>query len=361
MRKIAYTALAILLTAASCAPKVQQGSEPISQYASDIINGKDSPVRDAIAATAKPDSKGSICLIGEMTQTETLRDFLASADLFDNTCAAAVPDGIPDFAGEQFISVLDIQASPYSAFFADGQLDSLGRLTFRRCLSAIDSTCCISPYDKVGIGRKDPAKLIILNSAYLCAFAESDVASAFEQIGSSVEIVSTLGCMLSELMESRKDSYRIAVLAPEEVADPEVYLRAFRRCCTQDGIAPSECFVFHADSCRNPLAAMLDAYVAQGKVSPLDAVLVDDNIIDLEEIAAMVEKAGSVMNEEYMIYSPLLGKDFKIISAQKTVARKIFSILRENKLFRLKIARPQVSTYMTLDDRLIPYSDRYIK
>lgn len=361
MKTRSFLLLSLLTTVCACAPKVQESGELLSQYATDLLQDKDSPKRAAIVATSKANSKGSIFIIGEKEQTELLRDYLVEYEQYDNSNGNHVEDGLLDFSGENFVTVLDLYNSPYHDFFNKGNLDSLRRITFDHCLMAIDTVCSISPYDKVGIARKDPAKLIVLNSPYLSTFGMSDASAVFELLGSSVKIISTLDCMLSDLFSREKDSYRIAVLTSAEVTNPEVYLEPFRKECSKYNKAPSECFVFHADTTGNPLTALLDEYVAAGKVSPLDAVLIDDNVVDPASVVEMKDRISSIMNEEYMIYGPLLGKDFRIISAREAVASQCYNILRDNKLFRLKIALPEVSTYMTTDSWPIPYSDRYLQ
>lgn len=345
----------------SCRQIQNQDEEPVSDFALAFVADRQSEANVILRSTAIKSHNGSIFVIGEYDRTSKLKDFLIADDRRDNISAAVYSDGIPDFGGEEFVVLYDFFASPYSDFFEQGTLDSLRVLTTRNCIEAVNSKCGVSPYDLEGLGSKNPAKIIVLNSAYQTAFGQHDAKFVFNALGSSVSIISPMEVMLENLFSESKDSYRIAVFASPEVDNPEVYTSLFRKECVKRDKAPSECFVFHNPSQGDPLINLLDAYKAAGKVSQLDAILVDDIRLDAESLASTYKTVNSVMDEKSVIYGSLLKKDFSFLVGKNLISDKCYDILRTENNFRLMITRPYATELMSTDRLMIPYSDKYIR
>lgn len=353
----------LLLTAfiiCGCSSSSSKYTEPLTGKVSGIISDNSSDLHKRIAQTSGRNATGSIFIVGEYSQTALLRDRLVNIDMRDNVNASFAPDGLPDFSGEIFFTLYDSFHSPYSRYFDEDRIEELRDLAVDNGTAALDTVYAISPYDKNGLGRKVASKTIILNSAYFTAFGEYDLSTLFSTLGSSVDVISPLKCMLDEIKTIKQDSYRIAVIASNEVRNKEVYLTSFRKFCNENVKAPSECFVHYAQAGRNPLTSLLDDYVSQGRTAPLNAILIDDLRVSHYDISTTMASIGSVMDEASLKYGPLLDRDCKVVFASDAVAKHCYDRLREDGSFRLMIAKPQSSEYMTTEDWIIPYSDNYI-
>lgn len=360
MKKRTGILLSLPVILAACGGTDQNVSEPVSEIVLEILSDKSLPENRIVAASAARNATGSIFLAGEYGQTSALKKRILSIDVRDNVSGSYSPDGIADFAGETFFTLYDSFNSPYSGFFDNDKLEDFRELAVRHCIEALDTVYSISPYDQTGLARKESAKYIILNSAYYTAFGLDDAKKLFSSLGSQVEIITPLSCMLEDLMSVNKDSYRIAVISSEEIKNPEVYQTSFRKFCNSNSKAPSECFVFNSGRKYSPVFSLLDSYIKSGRMDPLDAILVDDMNVNHASIDADLSRISSVMDEASLKYGPLLSQDCKFIFASDIVAQRCYDFLRRTSSFRLMISKPQSTDCMTIKNWIIPYSENYL-
>lgn len=98
------------------------------------------------------------------------------SDEFDNIDARKISDGLPDFAGETIVSVLDFADTPYDSLAGTAKgRDELRELAVRRSLDAL----------------RTPArcKILIICSPALSEYGGSDVSDLFERIGCDVPVI----------------------------------------------------------------------------------------------------------------------------------------------------------------------------
>lgn len=350
------------LSLISCGNNGSIMKEPLCGYAQEILENRNGREHLLIEGSFGRNSTGCIMLAGELEQTRLLCKSLVEADIRDNVSGEFASDGLDDFAGEQFFLLYDQHRAPYSSLFSKCDADTLRHTAIELCLQGIDTVCAISPYDRKGEGRKLPAKLIVLDSPYLSSFGQYDVTELFSIIGSTVEIMSPLGCMADKILSDSRENFRIAVFAPEGVTDKEVYQNFLRKACADAGKVLSECFVYHWDGEKEmALASLLDAYSSEGGAACFDAVLCDDFKIDTQSIIGECETINSVLYEESARYGHLISKDITVLNGAEETMRAIYDYLRNTKSFRFRIAPPQFIEYMTTDGLMIPYSAHYIK
>lgn len=354
--------LACAIVAVSCSQVNGPDKEPLCDYAQQIIRDKNGAPYRMIASTAPMNSKGSIVIVGEKEQTVLLGNRIAGADVRNNVSAELLSDGILDFAGEQFFMLYDEEHSPYAGVYERESADSLRRLAVELCLDAIDTVCAVSPYDRQGEGRKLQAKLIVLNSAYLTSFGEYDASELFSQIGSSVRIISPLDCMIRKMLSTEKESYRVAVFAPEGANDKEIYQTSIRKACSEMGKTLSECYVFRCDTSDvSCLSGMLDSYIENGGAGAFDFIFCDDLTIDAGQIIRESGIINSVMYEESMKYGSYISRDVIVLDSARETTDALYSHLRQSNNFRFRIAQPQKIEFMTNDGWMIPFSERYLQ
>ena len=102
---------------------------------------------------------------------------------------------------------------------------------------------------------------------------------------------------------------------------------------------------------------------------PVDALLVDDMVIDSGKLEPEVEKIRSVMNAEYLKYSEFLSPDFRIVRSAPIIREECYRILRERNLFTHKVVFPITESYLNIhrdsisgisSNIIIEYNSKYL-
>ena len=165
--------IVIVFLALSCNRKVVNSYDSI-RFVDDLLN--DSLPAMQKLASAAGESDGSIFLVGEPLECLSLSEEMMVFDGFDNVDARQVKDGLPDFAGETIVSLLDFANAPYDSLYPGeaGKL-ALREVAVRDALAAIDSSI--------------RCKVIILCSSELAENGGDDISNFFEQIGCDVPVI----------------------------------------------------------------------------------------------------------------------------------------------------------------------------
>jgi len=291
----------------------------------------------------------SIYLVGPQENTTILRNTFASCDFRDNASGIYLKDYLPDFSGEEIISIVDRANGDYDSIV---QLfpDSLKNITVSNAITALDTLYGVSPYDKTGIGEKKPAKMIILSSACQAEAGYNEIKDLFSQCGNDIPVFSPLECAIDELFSVTSESFKVAFLTSKDGYSSKAIVDVFHKRCKEKFTAPCECVTIQNNQNDSPLSYLLDQYVAKGYYAPLDAIIVTDLSLDAVSLQKELERITSVMNESSLKYNSLISKDFRIIGLSECITRTVFDYLRENNGFRHKIAYPVTIDYMTQND-----------
>ncbi len=188
MKKILIIAASVLTVFASCSRKVESGYETIP-YVNALL--ADSLAHLKQLASLSGSSSGTIVLIGEPQECLSVSETLMTCDIFDNIDGRRVKDGLPDFAGETIVPVLDFVNAPYEEYSLtpDGQ-QFLRELTVRHAVTALDTVCRTNPFNGSLAVGKSPVKILLICSPLLSEYGSADVADLYERIGCDVPVVS---------------------------------------------------------------------------------------------------------------------------------------------------------------------------
>lgn len=119
---------------------------------------------------------GPIVVVGEPQEcSEVARQFI-ECDSFDNIDARTEPDGLPDFAGERIVALMDFAGSPYSSCMqgSDGTM-ALRELAVRNALHALDTLMA--------------CKMLVITSPLMAEHGASDVCRFLSAAGLDVPVV----------------------------------------------------------------------------------------------------------------------------------------------------------------------------
>ncbi len=322
-------------------------TRPTVQYVRDIISSKDAPEHIILSSNPAPARTGDLVVIGSSAQCAAVSTQMSMSDVFDNLDGTPDSDGLVDFAGEYIVSIVDDAEGPYASYLSSGKEEQLRENTVRSVISAIDSTYNLTAYDLEGIGRKAPAKVIILADVQQYVYGHFDVDTLFSSTGCGINVVSAFESMVNSAVPADgTGKLNIAVISSPEVQDSAVYSAALSEILSG---READCFAAHtgADT-TNVVLSLLDSYIATGHTEPLDVILVDDYDIAPSEIAGGINRASSLMSSESLVYGKYLSDDVRFACPAEAVCISCYQILREQNLFTHKIALPQSFSYKTV-------------
>ena len=289
---------------------------------------------------------GSIAIIGEPSDVLTLARRFQSCDLVDNVDGRSVRDSLPDFAGETFDAILDVFNTPYAHFLAPPvQPDSLREAAVRAAVSAWDSLAFRSPADKKAILKKSQAKILIFTSSLQAAFGLFDVDTLQQITGGKSRLLSPVDVMLEDALATGQKN--LAVWTTREAREADVWENAF---AVKDPTGEARLSVLVPDAAldvRTELRNLLRQYQGTGRT--LDVLMVDRFDIDPAPLAselAMIRRAGT---EEDAAFDRMLSPGFRLLTPAQSLIRSTYDILRGQRLFTHRIARPAIRYYETVE------------
>lgn len=358
--------LAVLLSAISCDREAKDTSRTTIPFVTEIIEDK-SNAWNTMLSGSWSDPQGDICIIGAEKEVRDLAEILAESDVRDNIDATAGTDRLYDFAGETFVCIADTLNHPYSRFVEAGKEDALREVTVRLVLNAVDTVAHISPFDENGLGIKNRAKLIILADPYLSMYGESDADSLLRSFGCGIPVLSPIDIAYNKVLSSGKASMTVGVICDKETAASSVHSGKLREAAKKRGIS-ADCVVFPASQENtDAIRDFLDRYISVGFEKPLDAIIIDDYDVDMEEAKTNLANLISLMNEESMTYRKYISDGFLFLSTGSSAVEYCYDFLRINNLFTHNISQPEISVYYTCpgygekEGELVLISDSYVQ
>lgn len=373
------TAIALAFTA--CSQQTQVGQQTVP-YVKAILADRNSYEHGLIFSYDDTQCHALVTVIGSPDRASALADSFLSCDAHDNVDGRMAADGLPDFSGERIAVVLDQANAPYQGYLDAGNEQYLRELTVRQVVSAIDTLCYISPFDRNGMGRKSTSKLIVLASPYMSAYGRFDADTLFASAGVKSPVVCPIDEAFAKVFSHAhsKEGLNVGVISSPGGMASGAYGIVFNKYARKYGLMGSECVVFETGDAEDPLVEFTDKYLSAGYTDPLDAIIVDDFTLDVDEIRASQMRVTSVMSEESLTYSKLFTKDFMIYDTMSAATEACYRLMRERNIFTHNVAYPQGEAYLTVLDpefgaediytrasgsdirtyMLVPYSTRYL-
>ena len=370
MKRIVILGLAALAVTASCSRRIAapKSSLPLvlSIWADSTGTGR------VVAQAGRHGAEGSIAIIGEPEEVLPLARHFQTVDAVDNIDGRSVRDSLPDFAGERFDVILDAYNEAYAHFIPEGvdvfeSADSLREAAVRNAVFAWDTTCVRSLSNMEQKLNKTRAKILIFTSSMQGEFGVSDVDTLQRLCGGKSIVLSPTDILLEQAYADR--TYRVNLVEELYMDDYDRETikvqtsgqavgqvnglsarrsNAWQSVFDKKGWEDARLTVLTPEPAldiRTEFRNLLRQYRSTG--GPLDALIVDSYSFDrtyLESELTLIRREGT---EEDGSFNKMLSKGFHILDPQQTLTRTTYELLRSQRLFTHRIARPALHYYET--------------
>ncbi len=342
VKRLSYIAALAAFALTGCKDTGVSGRAAIP-FVEDILSG-DNDALALVSGFDPHDTRGSIALVGPYDSLLAAR-FLHVDDL-DNIDAKAVPDGLPDFSGEQIDIVEDAAGLSYSALFGTDSI-ALRTRAVENFIHSLDSRCSIGAFDLEKLEEKLPAKLVVFTSPFNAVAGAFDVDTLCRHTGCRIPVVYPARTVLEHQLDRDIQHLHVAVLTDSVTAASGVYPQVFDELSRSKGVLGTGCTAFTGDS-LSTVGSILDGYKAAGGNMPISALIIDVDGLSVEEVEASLEEVRSIQNEENLNARKLITKDFVVVDMRKAVTDECYRILRRNNIFTHNIAYPAMKHYVTV-------------
>lgn len=355
------------LSFVSCSPEVRSIGQQTIQFVRSILGDSESPEFKILKSYDPSLHDAAVYVIGDDLSCLFIGNELKNSDDRDNIDGYGEPDGLPDFAGERIAVLTDVANGSYDSLVLAGKTELLRELTVRTVLKTVDTLCFLSPFDKVGLGHKSAAKMVVIASPAASAYGYFDVDSLMRASGCSLPVVSPMSIAMDGVVS--RDGMTVCVATSDVRAESGIYRKLCEIAAQNRKFVSVNCVSVPVSGKETSLADILDGYAAMENDSPIDVLLIDDMILDSEGFENELEYIRSVMNAEYLKYSDFLSPDFRIVRSAPIVRAECYRILRERNLFTHKVAFPVIEPYLNIQrdsvvgigsNILIEYNSRYL-
>lgn len=356
MRKrflISILMLAMVLTACERNKKV---SEPCLPFVKQALTDTSSVSRYILDNYVPNNVAGSIAVIGDFDPVcRMVSDFLCS-DRFDNIDGREQPDELHDFAGETFTPVFDMANSPYAGYIEAENIPAMREAAVSMAVASLGSSCYSNTFDEEMTSPRIPAKVLIVDSPYLCRYALKDIDTLLVSAGIDVPVLSLSDEMMNRAGK-RHPNGLIAVLAGSKEIEHGLYKGVYERCRNGSDSFPDyiEHTVSGGDS-KTIFMEFLDNYLASGAQDKISAVLVgvSSDSLNVRALSEVLEEIRTSQGLDMENYRAVLDENFEFIGGEDAVIQACYNVLRDHNLFTHRIAYPSVKAYVTVPSSSVP-------
>ncbi len=164
-----------VIAAFSCSRRVENGYRTIA-YVNALLTDSLPELKTLAESNGK--QSGALVIVGDPRGCLRLSERMMICDEFDNIDARNVSDGLPDFAGETIVSILNFADTAGSILPAEkGAEASLRELAVKGAVAALRN-----PFR---------CKILLICSPALSEYGGDDVVDLFERIGCPVPVISS--------------------------------------------------------------------------------------------------------------------------------------------------------------------------
>lgn len=122
----------------------------------------------------------------------TVLEALLKADNVNNITGEATPDGIPDFAGEDFQYLADQANMPYGAYPSEGKEDYLKELAVKDALFLLGGKYYTDNAEKKAKGEKPHSKIIVIACNTATAYGLEDISNLLSLSNTGVKVIGVI-------------------------------------------------------------------------------------------------------------------------------------------------------------------------
>ena len=353
LKPICAAVMAMCLISCGRNSKVNEPYLPLVKLA---LTDTSSAEQHILANYVQNNVSGSIAVIGDFEPVCGLVSECLKSDRFDNIDGRECKDELHDFAGETFSPVFDIANAPYDGYLNAENIPAMREAAVTMAIASMGSVSYANTFDTQLLATRTPAKLLIVNSPYLCTYAVHDIDTVLVSKGIKMPVLSAT----DELFKRAGDRHKgglIVLLSDAKTLEYDLYRTVYERVKGDDGSFPE--YMEYADSCpdsKTALHSFLDSYTSSGASKKISAILVGScsdslNVAALEDALEEIRVSQGLDMENYR---SVLDEDFEFISSDDAVIRACYKELRRSNLFTHRISYPSVKAFVTVPSSSVP-------
>lgn len=177
----------------------------------------------------------------------SILDLLLNADYFNNITGEEVPDGIKDFAGENFDYLSDRANMPYGEYSSYNKIDYLRELVVKDALFLLNNRFFINSFEDEPSGKKSRSKIVIAACNSASAYGLNDIKDLVDN-QDSIKVIGIIDSAVRTAIEDviNEKSAVVSLMASKSTIDSKVYDKLFNTELEKYGIK-SVAFTSFAD------------------------------------------------------------------------------------------------------------------
>ena len=227
-------------------------------------------------------------------------------DKFDNITGKPVPDGIPDFGGENFQFLIDKANGPYIDYIEAGNTAFLKEHLMTNVFFLMGKSFYTLQVDDFKSGQKERVKAVIALTNSADYIAESDISNFSKATGSNVIVIGLMSSGINALFEEcvSKEQVSIGILSSGDDITVREYESAIRKKAAQseyDGVLK---IVGHRAHGLNEAILMDYDYISMLSTETRANYKGPDLVKDIEYVDEVVlERYGFNTSENGLLYT----------------------------------------------------------
>ncbi len=232
MRYLSILLLAALLVSCSANVGKQEKAEitPIMRKA---LNDENSRFYANFDQFPKEKKMLPIGVFDSGTGGLTVLEVMLSIDKIDNITGELNPDGIPDFAGENFQFLGDMANMPYGNYASENKSEFFKELVVKDALFLLGDRYYTSPMDVDQAGEKEKSKILVIACNTATAWGLENIQTLLEKSKTGVKVIGVINAGVNALYNNLlKDSLlaetTVGVLATKGTIASNAYERTIR-------------------------------------------------------------------------------------------------------------------------------------
>lgn len=167
----------------------------------------------------------------------TVQEKLLTLDEFDNITGKQSPDGIPDFAGENFVYLADDANMPYGDYDAAGKSDYLRELVVKDALFLLGDSYYNLALDEKPYGKKEQVKILVIACNTATAYGLGDIEKLLGRSGTGVKVIGVINAGVRATLADMDPAknYAVGVMATPGTISSGAYARTFKEMAAEQG------------------------------------------------------------------------------------------------------------------------------
>lgn len=286
-------------------------------------------------------------------------------DVFNNVTGKDTPDGIPDFAGENYQVLLDRANGPYADYIASHKENYLREIVVKNAIFLLSNKYYLKSSDKVAKGEKSRCKIVILASISTGAYGYKDVEQMLKLSGTDIKVVGLVRSSIKSLFEhlqqaNTQDSVSVGVLGEEKAVESyESLIESYQKQINYNHfiqiVHPAKDSL-NLDTlsliqkARIEIESILENLRQSPQSAPLKSIILTDaNYLPLKkEMEEIIEDYRNVIINGRNMYAWLIAPDFNFVYPLESAAKECYMALRDANLLAFNPDDSKVELYISV-------------